>query len=77
MKIEIRGPLDCHLWQGATTPRGYPVMKVGGKTRLARRVVYERAKRLLLPGEVVEMGCGERLCVNVAHMHARPRVKPG
>jgi hypothetical protein len=73
MRIEISGPLECHIWQGATTPRGYPVMKIGGRTRLARRVIYEREKRLLQLGEVVAMDCGERLCVLAAHMVAKHR----
>lgn len=72
MKIEITEPLGCHIWRGATTPRGYPVMKVKGRTRLARRVIYEREKRALQPGEVVRMGCGERLCVCSAHMTTTP-----
>lgn len=71
MKVEIRGPLGCRIWQGATNPRGYPVMKVNGKTRLARRVIYEREKRPLQPGERVVMECGERQCVHSAHMHAK------
>ncbi len=48
-------------------------MKVGGKVRLARRVIYEQRKRPLQPGEVVKMDCGERLCVNEAHMIATHR----
>ena len=73
MNVEISGPLDCHIWQGATTDRGYPVMKVAGKTRLARRVVYERERRPLQPGEIVVMECGERRCLWAAHMAARSR----
>lgn len=72
MPIEIKGPLGCHIWRGATTPRGYPVMKVAGKTRLARRVFYERGKRPLRRGERVIMECEERTCVNIDHMNAKP-----
>lgn len=73
MPVIVSGPLGCHLWQGATTPRGYPVMKVAGKVKLARRVIYERCKRPLQPGERVIMDCGERACVNEAHMIAKQR----
>lgn len=73
MPIEISGPLGCHIWRGATTPRGYPVMKVAGKVKLARRVIYQERRRVLQPGEIVKMQCGERLCVNEAHMEARQR----
>lgn len=70
MRVEVKGPLQCHIWLGATTQRGYPVMKVAGKIRLVRRVVYEREKRPLQPGEKVRMDCGERLCVRGGHMRA-------
>ena len=70
--IEITGPLNCHIWRGATTKQGYPVVKIEGKTRLLRRVVYARDKRPLQPGERVVMECGERLCVLSSHMVATP-----
>jgi hypothetical protein len=68
MPISIEGPLGCHIWRGALTPRGYPVMKFQGKTRLARRVFFEQGRRPLLPGERIEMECGERACVLASHM---------
>jgi hypothetical protein len=71
--IEIQGPLDCHIWQGATSPRGYPVRRVNGRVVQVRRLVYERERRPLLPGERVKMQCGERRCVWAAHMSATPR----
>lgn len=73
MPVEISGPLGCHIWGGACTPRGYPVMKFQGRTRLARRVFYEQTKGVLQPGERVVMDCGERKCVNPSHMVARVR----
>lgn len=72
MNYVVSGPLGCHIWRGATT-NGYPVMRVDGKVRQVRRVLYERARRPLKPGEVIELECEERLCVLVAHMHAKPR----
>lgn len=77
MPIEIRGPLQCHIWRGATTPRGYPVMKFKGKVKLARRVIYEQRKRPLQPGERVVMDCGERACVHPDHMNAKRSASPG
>lgn len=73
MKVEIEGPLGCRIWKGATTKRGYPVMKVNGRTQLARRVIYERERRPLQPQEIVEMQCDERLCVEPSHMRAKRR----
>jgi hypothetical protein len=46
-------------------------MKLKGKTRLVRRVVYETQRRPLQPGERVIMECGERLCILAAHMATR------
>lgn len=77
MRFEVSGPLDCHLWLGATTPRGYPVMKVDGRTRLVRRVVYERQRRLLQPGERVVMQCHERRCIRPDHMQAKHPARSG
>jgi hypothetical protein len=73
MPIIEQGPLGCHIWRGAKTKRGYPVMKVDGKVRLARRVIYERSKGPLQPGEIVVMACEERACVRLDHMEARRR----
>lgn len=73
-RVEIKGPLGCRIWLGATTRRGYPVAKVDGRTRLLRRVVYERHRRVLQPGETVEMQCGERACIEPSHMLAKRRL---
>jgi hypothetical protein len=48
-------------------------MKFEGKVKLARRVIYEQRRRPLQPGEIVKMQCGQRACVNDAHMEARLR----
>lgn len=77
MNVEVKGPLGCHIWQGATNERGYPVTRSAGRVQPVRRVVYERDKRKLLPGEIVVMECDERLCVSGAHMRAKQRVRPG
>jgi hypothetical protein len=49
-------------------------MKVAGKVKLARREIYRQQRGLLQPGDRVIMDCGERLCVNPAHMVATPPV---
>lgn len=71
--VSVEGPLGCHIWRGATTPRGYPVMRYNGKTRVARRVFYEEAKGPVPEGHRVVMDCGERACVNADHMVAKPQ----
>lgn len=69
-RIRVEGPLQCHIWQGATT-NGYPVARVNGQVKQVRRFVYERLRRRQLsPDERVRMDCGERLCIRVDHMRA-------
>ena len=68
-RVKICGPLQCRIWTGATT-NGYPVMRSDKKVRQVRRILYEKQRRPLLPGERIVMGCGERLCIRVDHMEA-------
>jgi hypothetical protein len=68
--VIVKAPLGCHIWQGATSPRGYPVRRMTGRVVQVRRLVYEQRRRPLQPGEKVRMGCGERLCVLDSHMIA-------
>lgn len=67
------GPLGCRIWSGATSPRGYPVVRIDGKLRQVRRLVYENSRRKLSASETVKMQCDERLCVLPEHMKASPR----
>jgi hypothetical protein len=73
VQIAIRGPLNCHIWLGATTLRGYPVAKRYGRLVQMRRAIYEERKRPLADNEIVVMDCGERRCINPSHMLARRR----
>lgn len=66
------GPLGCRIWTGATGTKGYPVARVYGKIRQLRRIIYERDRRPLRPGETVSTDCGERLCLEPSHLVVRP-----
>lgn len=67
---EVDDLLGCWVWRRARTRDGYPVMWEGGKTRLARRVFYERLKGPIPAGHRVISTCGNRRCV--LHLDARP-----
>jgi hypothetical protein len=62
---------DCHLWTGSTTSQGYPTYKAYGcGCTLVRRAVFVLNGGVLNPRVPVEMTCGEKLCINPAHMKA-------
>ncbi len=52
--------------------RGYPRVKVKGKSRYAHRVAFEFFWRRLEPGERVYRTCGRRDCVNYFHLTTTP-----
>lgn len=60
---------ECWMWQGATLKGGYPIMKVRGcGCRYVRREVVLLAGKPLSVGQPVDSTCGERRCVNPAHL---------
>jgi len=56
----------CWLWTGALDDGGYGLFSVGGKTQRAHRVAYEL--RFGKPRQHVRHKCGQRRCVNPAHL---------
>jgi len=59
---------DCVLWTGAVKADGYGKRKVGGVDYLAHRYAYEQAVGPIPSGMQLHHTCGERLCLNPAHM---------
>lgn len=60
---------DCWLWTGATNAQGYPIIKWPGCTcATVRRVVLALDARPAGPRQPVVPTCGERACVNPAHL---------
>lgn len=59
----------CHPWTGGTNGQGYPVVSAGksGTMRQAHRVAFELAGNVL-GHQPVHHKCGNRLCVNPAHL---------
>lgn len=62
---------DCWLWKNATSDGGYPIVKVRGcGCRLVRRLVLDFVGTPAMPRQPVVTTCGEKLCVNPAHLKA-------
>lgn len=60
---------DCWLWNQGTSTNGYPIMKLRGcGCKLVRRLAAESAGHELKERQPVIPTCGEKLCVNPAHM---------
>jgi hypothetical protein len=67
---------ECIDWTGAVTSAGYAAVyergsgygRADGKVVLAHRAAYEREVGPIPPGQTVHHTCGNRVCVNVAHM---------
>lgn len=60
---------DCHIWTGAFSGNGYGAIQINGKTRVAHRVSWERAKGRKIPkGYHVMHSCDNPPCVNPDHL---------
>lgn len=64
--IKIVG--DCWEWQGGCTPQGYPRKRWFDRELSARRWLYMLLFGPIPATKVLEAKCGNRLCVNPAHM---------
>jgi len=56
----------CLLWEGSVT-RGYP--RLGNQQ--VRQIAWEEANGALPAGMILSVECGNRFCVNQAHLFAR------
>jgi Holliday junction resolvase RusA-like endonuclease len=69
-KVEVRGPNECWLWQGATSRGRGTIGGEGGKVRHAAVVAYELQSGPVPPGMDVLHTCDNTLCVNGSHLYA-------
>jgi hypothetical protein len=74
--------MGCLLWQRAVNSKGAPVAVIDGRTRLVRRVLFEREHGPIAPGIVLVSTCGVKRCVELSHLQptavevARRRPRP-
>lgn len=59
---------DCWAWTASTTSSGYGQVWVDGRYRPAHRVSWEFINGPILDGMFLDHRCGNRLCVNPAHL---------
>lgn len=59
---------ECVLWPKAVSDNGYGKVWFDGKLQLAHRMIYQRDYGQIPAGLHVHHKCGERACVNTAHM---------
>lgn len=64
--------LGCHLWDGGTNSKGYPIAWHDGRVCLVRRVAWEQKHGPLDRAVVLRSSCKRPLCVNPAHMTPTP-----
>ena len=60
---------DCRIWRRGTTGNGYPAMKRGTRTVYVKRVLWEALHGPIPEGKTVRSSCGNRRCVNPAHLY--------
>ena len=71
---------ECWEWTGALTTDGYPLFTYGDEQYHAARASYEMATgEELTDSEWLHRDCGNRRCVNPAHLSVVPRgvINPG
>lgn len=67
-RLEIDPVHGCHIWQGATTPFGYGLIRNGTGVRTCHRVAYEEANGSIPLGMVVRHTCDRPACCNPKHL---------
>lgn len=66
--IELSHDTPCWVWKLARNKDGYGRVRDGGTVKLAHRVEYEEQFGPIPPGLTLDHLCGERGCVNPAHL---------
>ena len=66
---------ECLIWTGARSNNGYGVISVFGRPIGVHRVVAQLAFGTTPEGHDVHHACGEKLCVNLAHLGPMSRLE--
>lgn len=68
-RVTFSGPDRCWVWTGKRTPKGYGLIKHRGASLCVHRVAWAFANGKQVPrSAVVAHTCGNRPCVNPAHL---------
>lgn len=59
---------SCWIWNGGRTVKGYGMISIGGKGRLAHRAIYELLVGDIPEGLVLDHLCCVKECVNPDHL---------
>ena len=65
----------CWTWQGACTPRGYGLMRVGAKMVYAHREYYEREVGPIPDGLDLDHLCRNTRCIRPSHQEPVTRAE--
>lgn len=74
---KVRKTPDCWQWGAATNSDGYGQIRADGCMRPAHRISWEFAHGPIPEGMVIDHRCGNRLCVNPAHLRIVTRSQNG
>ena len=69
-KVRLDITTGCHVWEGATTDRGYGSFYVDGRRIGAHRFSFEREHGVIPYGLTIDHLCFNKRCVNPEHMEA-------
>ena len=76
--VEDRGfATPCHVWQGSLNSKGYATRFVGGRAELLHRLICAHHHGPIPEGHDAHHLCGQKPCVNPAHLSAVSRLEHG
>ncbi|MFZ5616004.1 MAG: HNH endonuclease [Pseudomonadota bacterium] len=66
----------CWMWRGAISDWGHAMVMSGGREKYAAPFIFNKLVRRTPRGIVFEPTCGDRACVNPAHLTLKSRRPP-